>query len=72
MGPVHFHTSVGVHQVEIYPIGKRQTDKQMKLDFYFDIPSIEVIPPGLQTQGRTYWSLQDPEGRTFFVGLKQD
>ena len=66
---MHFHTSVGVHQVEIYPIGKQQTNKQMNLDFYFDISSMEVIPPELQTQDRTYWSLQDPEGRTFIVGL---
>ena len=67
---MHFHTSVGVHQVEIYPIGKQQTNKQMNLDFYFDISSMEVIPPELQTQDRTYWSLQDPEGRSFIVGLK--
>ena len=70
LGPMHFHTNVGVHQVEIYPIGKQQTKKQMSLDFYFDISSMEVIPPELQTEDRTYWSLQDPEGRSFIVGLK--
>ena len=64
-GPTHFHGSVGVHQVEIYPNRKQE----MNLEFYFDIPSKDFLPQELQTQNRTFWSLKDPEGRNFIVGL---
>ena len=73
LGPVHFHTSVGVHEVEIYPLRKQQIEKKMNLEFFFNITSMDLIPPELQVQDRTLWTLQDPKGRTFIVGLlKQD
>ena len=69
-GPEHFHGSVGVHEVEIYPLKKKQTDGKMSLEFYFDVKSTEPIIPELKD--KSICCLQDPEGRTFIVGIKKD
>ena len=69
-GPEHFHGSVGVHEVEIYPLRKKQTDTKMSLEFYFDIISMDSLIPELKS--KSHCCLQDPEGRTFIAGIKYD
>ena len=69
-GPEHFHGSVGVHEVEIYPLKKKQKNTKMSLEFYFDNVSKDPIIPELKA--KAFVPLEDPEGRTFIVGTKKD
>ena len=70
-GPEHFHGSVGVHEVEIYPLKKKQNNTKMSLEFYFDIVSMDLtIHP--EFKAKAIVVLQDPEGRTCIVGTIKD
>ena len=68
-GPEHYHGSVGVHEVEIYPLKKNQTNTKMSLEFYFDIVHMDPTIPELKAKSIAVF--QDPEGRTFIVGTKK-
>ena len=71
-GPKHFHGSVGLHQVEIYPLRKAESSNiQMSLEFYFDIPNIDVLPEKHREEKHMIWPMQDPECRKFVVALSK-
>ena len=65
---------MGLHQVEIYPLRKAETSNiQMSLEFYFDIPNIDVLPEKYHAEKHIIWpmQLQDPECRKFVVALSK-
>eukprot|EP00095_Tigriopus_kingsejongensis_P003274 maker-scaffold675_size187964-snap-gene-0.34 protein:Tk03274 transcript:maker-scaffold675_size187964-snap-gene-0.34-mRNA-1 annotation:"guanosine polyphosphate pyrophosphohydrolase" len=71
-GPEHFHSCLGVHQIEIYPLRRGQGyPETMNLEFYFEIPTMAVLGPEKLIEGRRIWTLSDPDGRTFVAGLPQ-
>lgn len=70
-GPKHFHTTLGPHHVEMYPLRKGQLSKEMELQFYIEIVSKDVIDKHVQDNNRTLWTLKDPEDRTVVAALKQ-